>query len=250
MSTSKYFRPFDIVRYNFGDNESPVFMSDLTQYVDLIDQIKDNTSFYNKYTIVSGERPDTLAYELYESTDHYWTFFLLNDHIRESGWPIADNEILEYAKLRWPNRVTTTEIDFGKTFPVGSIVTGQTSGTVGTVIKRNLDMGQLVIDTVGNNNYGDTEIISYQEADGSNITMRLVQESEQYNAAHHYEDADGNYTDIDPHDDATPSALIPITNVNRLRLRNEQLKQIIVLKPDALASVTGEFKKLMRQRRL
>ena len=78
MATSKYFRPFDIVRYNFGDNESPVFMSDLTQYVDLIDQIKDNTSFYNKYTIVSGERPDTLAYELYESTDHYWTFFLLN----------------------------------------------------------------------------------------------------------------------------------------------------------------------------
>jgi len=247
--TSKYFRGFDIVNYNFGDNEARVFTQDLSQYVDLIDQIKDSTSFYNKYTVVSGERPDTLSYELYETVDHYWTFFLLNDHIRESGWPIADNELLDYAKLRWPNRVTVTEVDFAKTFPVGSVVTGQTSGTVGTIVKRNLDLGQLVIDTVDGNNYGDNEIISYMEEDGSNITMRLVKESTQYNSVHHYEDANGVWTDINPHDDATPSGLIPITNLNRLENRNEELKEIIVLKPEALATVTGEFNKLMKQRR-
>ena len=247
MST-QYFKNFDIVNYRFGDNEPPVYFNNLTQYVDLVDQIKDNASFYNKYTIVSGERPDTLSYELYESVEHYWTFFLLNDHIRESGWPIADHELGDYAKQRWPHRVTTTQYDFAKLFPVGAIVDGQTSGTTGTIIKRNLDLGQLIIDTVDNNNFGDNELIEYFEEDGRRVTMRLVAETEQYNAVHHYENSNGEYTDIDPHDNATPNGLIPITNHDRLKIRNEQLKEIIVLKPDALTSVTSEFNKLMKTR--
>ena len=82
----RFFKNFDIIDYRFGDNEPPVLFNNITQYVDMVDQLKDNVSFYNKYTIVAGERPDTLAYELYGNTDYYWTFYLMNDHIRESGF--------------------------------------------------------------------------------------------------------------------------------------------------------------------
>lgn len=246
MST-KYFKNFGIVNYRFGDFESPVFFDNLTQYVDIIDQIKDQTSFYNKYTIVSGERPDTLSYELYGTTEYYWTFYLMNDHLRESGWPIADNEIIDYAKKRWPHRVTTTEINFAKIFPVGQRVTGQTSGTSGVILRRRLDLGQLIIETDGDNNFGDTEIIEYQEEDGSRITMRLHSETAQYNSVHHYENSDGEFTDIDPLTDASPSGLTPITNLNRLENRNEELKEIIVLKPDVIVKVVSEFNKFMKE---
>ena len=36
---------------------------------------------------------------------------------------------------------------FATIFPVGQVVTGQTSGTTGKILKRNLDLGQLVIET-------------------------------------------------------------------------------------------------------
>jgi hypothetical protein len=91
MST-KYFKDIGVVNYRFGDNESSVLFNNLTQYIDVIDGLKDNISFYNKYTIVSGDRPDTLSYKLYGTTDYYWTFFLLNDHIRLSGWPVPTYE--------------------------------------------------------------------------------------------------------------------------------------------------------------
>ena len=59
-SKTRFFKNFGLTNYRFGDYESPVLFNNLTQYVDIIDQIKDQTSFYNKYTIVAGERPDTL----------------------------------------------------------------------------------------------------------------------------------------------------------------------------------------------
>ena len=80
-----YFKNFNTVNYRFGDNEKSNIFKNISQYVDLIDQVKSNVAFYQKYTIVSGERPDTLSYELYGTPEFYWTFYLMNDDIRESG---------------------------------------------------------------------------------------------------------------------------------------------------------------------
>ena len=82
---AKYFQNFPTVAYKFGDNEAPVLFNNLSAYVDIVDQIKDNVAFYNKYTIQAGDRPDTLSYKLYDTVDYYWTFFLMNDHLRISG---------------------------------------------------------------------------------------------------------------------------------------------------------------------
>lgn len=257
--TTKYFKNFNTVGYNFGDNESPVLFNNLTQYVDIIDGLKDNISFYNKYTIVSEDRPDTLSYKLYGTTDYYWTFFLMNDHLRISGWPVATHDLLNQAKLKYPHRIATTNADISATFPVGTIVTGQTSGTVGKIVKRNLDLGQLVIDTSlteGDNfgkvpnveNFGDTETISYIDEEGATYIAVLVKESEQYNAIHHYEDADGVWQDLPLHDFANPNPTwTPITYRDRLEQRNDELKEINVLKPDVVDKVVSEFNNFHRQ---
>ena len=113
-------------------------------------------------------------------------------------------------------------------------------------------LSQAVIEADNNsacvmNNFGDTEIIEYQEIDGSRITLRLVAETPQYLSVHHFEDSNGNFQDINPHVDSSPSGLTPITNLDRLEKRNEELKQIIVLKPDAIVKVVGEFNKFMKE---
>ena len=252
MST-KYFKDMEIVNYRFGDNESSVLFNNLTQYIDIIDGLKDNISFYNKYTIVSGDRPDTLSYKLYGTTDYYWTFFLLNDHIRLSGWPVATYDILEQAKSKYPYRTVTTNTDISTSFPVGQVVTGVTSGTVGTIIKRNLDMGQLIIDTgeePNTTNFGSTEQITYISVeDGETFTATLVKESEQYNSVHHYEDANGVYQDLTLFDFANPSPTwTAVTYRDRLERRNDELKEINVLKPDVVTKVVSEFNNFKKQR--
>ena len=103
---ARFFKNFDIIDYRFGDNEPPVLFNNISQYVDMVDQLKDNVSFYNKYTIVAGERPDTLAYELYGNTDYYWTFY---EKSIESSDPVST------VTLRGFERVSTISFVCGNT---------------------------------------------------------------------------------------------------------------------------------------
>lgn len=241
-----YFQNFQAVGYRFGDNEAPVLFDNLTQYVDIIDNMRDQISFYNKYTIVSGERPDTLSYELYGTTDYYWTFFLMNDHLRLSGWPVNSEDLLNIIKSKYPYQVITTSDDIATSFPIGQTITGTPSGTTGKIIARRLDLGQLIIDT-GGDTFGDrsnNESISYTDAEGSLFRASVYGTSAQYNAVHHYEDTEGNHVDIDPHDQANIGAsLIPVTFRDRVEERNQELKEIVVLKTDVIERVVSEFNK-------
>ena len=250
--TTKYFENFGIVNYRFGNNEDPVLFNQISQYVDLIDDVKNEVTLYNTYTIPSGERPDTLSYKLYGTTDYYWTFFLMNDHVRLSGWPINGYQILDVAKEKYPYRMVTTNDDISTKFPVGQTVTGQTSGTTGTIIRKIPDMGQLVIDTNGEpniENFGQTENITYTDTDGNIQTATLIKESEQYNAVHHYEDADGVWQDLPLYDFGNPnSSWTAITYRDRLESRNDELKEINVIKPESIQKVVFEFNKFMKQR--
>ena len=73
-----FFRNFPVVNYRFGDEVNTNLFQNLSAYIDMIDQISDDVAFYEKYTIMDGERPDVLSYKLYGTIDFYWSFFLLN----------------------------------------------------------------------------------------------------------------------------------------------------------------------------
>ena len=69
---------------------------DITQYVDLSTETGqiDPLTYYTYYTIRDGERPDIVSYSLYNRPDYYWTFFILNDSLKQGlnfNWPLSDN---------------------------------------------------------------------------------------------------------------------------------------------------------------
>ena len=360
MST-KFFQPFEKIYYKFGDEVSHSLFQNLTQYVDIVDQIKSQQAFYEDYTIKSGDRPDTLSTQLYGDQKYYWTFFLMNDDLRESGWPLKNEEVDAKTREFYPHRVLTIASDFssaegGYDFRVGRRVIGNNSGAHGTIIKRNLDLGQLIVDTThdfeqlpdrtitldvnsngaadiqltdereffttpdqwvmvktnlddltetvisgftvsledlstqaiirsipfetGNfrydlvvkilqrnesGKYEDGEVISLFDAStGLEVQKRLAKETSQYLAVHHYENADGEWVDIDPailYNDPTgnappsqsypnvlPSGLTAITNLERVQKKNDDLKQIKVIKSDVVETVVKEFYRLMQER--
>jgi hypothetical protein len=250
MATS-YFSNFATVGYSFGNAEDAVAFNRLNQYVSVLQTTLDNITLFEKYTVISGERPDTLSYKLYGTTDHYWSFYLVNEHIRESGWAIPSYDLLDEAKARYPHRTITTNDDIStdngsfERFPVGQVVT---SGNVsGTIIRKIPEMGQIIIDT-GGTAIVDTRL-HYSPTEGNEIDVTIIAESAQYDSVHHYEDADGVHQDLTLFDFGTVGAsLIPVTYRDRLNARNDELKEIVIIKPSAIDSVATQFKQEMKKR--
>jgi hypothetical protein len=145
-----YFANFPLQYYSFGNKETPVLFQDLTVYLDLIDQLKDQSSFYQYHNIFDGDRPDTLSYKIYGDSRYYWTFFLMNEHLRVSGWPLPVQSLDAVIKDNYPHWTIVTKDNISNSeFVPGSVVRGSVSGTTGTIIEVNLEMNQIVVDTKG-----------------------------------------------------------------------------------------------------
>jgi hypothetical protein len=247
-----YFQNLPKISYRFGDNESPALFNNITAYVDILDQIKQEVAFYEKYTILDGDRPDVVSQKLYGTSDYHWTFFFMNDGLRESGWPMPERELRALVKKRYPHRTVVTESNIASFFLPGVNVVGKTSGTTGRIVERNLDLGQLVIasdkNEAGlNNNFGTSEQIAAgdtTEEQVANIAIS-INESTQFNSVLYYKNSNGDIVDIDPFNQST-SGLTPVTIMEDHINFNNNLKDIIVIKPSQINAVVNEYFKLMR----
>ena len=60
----KFFKDYQDVFYNFGNEALPTLTQNLSRYVDVVDQIKDDISFLTFYTIREGYRADQVSVQL------------------------------------------------------------------------------------------------------------------------------------------------------------------------------------------
>jgi hypothetical protein len=192
-----YFTDYPRLSYPFAENATPTEFVDLGAYVDMLDRVKDDISFYKTYYIRNGDRPDQVSYTLYDTADYYWTFYNLNDDLKRRGWPLTNTELDEKAKREYPHTTLTTRADLSNQFLVGSTVTGTTSGATGTILRRRPDFGQIIVDQTSTADFQAAETITTVENDTSKSIV-IDAQSEEYNSKHHYEDANGNYVDISP----------------------------------------------------
>jgi hypothetical protein len=228
-----YFKSFPLTTYSFGKNEDPVAFQDISAYVDLIDNVKDQSSFYTYYTIKDGERPDHVSEKLYDTTQYHWTFFLLNDTLRLQGWPLDYTEARNKAEAIFPNTTLVTQEEIFEQLLVGQTVTGSISGATGVIERRNIDLGQLIITGVKTFKSGET-ITSGSES----ITIESF--SEEYNATHHYEDSAGDKVDVSPFD-VEPGIYTIKTNKEHYIDENEIVRDIRVFHPDVVRDVAMNF---------
>jgi len=240
-----YFNEFENLTYKFGDEVDSVIFQNLSTYVDLIDEIKNNITFLNVHTIQEGFRPDQVSIQLYGTPLYYWTFYLINDDIREQGWPLIRSELDEYIKKILPNTtLTTRDDDLANKFKVGQTITGGTSGQSGKIIKRNLDLGQIIVE--GDVSFTTTgELFSSTNSSGTLETLSSVSSSKEYQSASHYVNGDGEIVDIDP--TSAPGALLTEkTHEDVYFSVNENLRQIKIIKPSQIANVVSSFKRALR----
>ena len=232
-----YFDKFPSSLYTFANGEQGV-MQNISAYAEILDEVKTNSAFYRDYYIRNGDRPDNVAFSLYENPTLHWTLFMMNDHLREQGWPLDHVEIVEKAKKDFPYITLTTEDSIIEDFPVGSTVTGNTSAATGTIVSRDLDLGQLVIETTNQYSFQSDELLNAQD---SFEQLQLVAAENQYLAAHHYLQDGEIYTNkLDLTDSVT---YVEVTNLEFYIQENDKLRQIVVLKPSSVNKIVQMFRK-------
>lgn len=141
-----YFKNYPTINYKFGGETTSTQFQDIGAYVDLIDRVKDDISYYEEYNLRDGDRPDQVSNYLYGSPDYHWTFYLLNDEIKRRGWPLTRSRISDKAKEEYPNIVFTTRANLSEQFLASSNIEGQTSGVTGKILRRRPDMGQIIVE--------------------------------------------------------------------------------------------------------
>lgn len=239
-----YFKNFPNMFYQFGNEKSIELFQNLSLYVDIIDQIKNNYTFYHSYYIQQNERPDQLSMRLYDTPEYHWTFYLMNDTIRERGWPLSNKEIIEKCQKDYPHLVITTRDSLTGIFKIGTTVTGKVSGATGRIAHRTLDLGQLHLENI-NGRFIAGEILNWTNEINLIDTVTSYSISDEYLAAHHYEDGDGNHVDIDPY--VGPGAqLTEITYLDRHLALNNQLKSIRVIKSEVIDEVVSAFNEAIK----
>jgi hypothetical protein len=239
-----YFQDFPRALYRFGNEISYEQFQDLSSYVDIIDQIKDDASAYSKYYILDNERPDQLSYKLYGTPDYHWTFFMMNDNIREQGWPLSNRELLLFVQKELALNTITTKTVLTDKFKIGQTIEGVSSGATGTIDHRHLDLGQLVISNT-NGTFTVGENVNSINAEGAIETISVSSYESEYLSAHHYEDANGVTVDIDPA--VGPGALLTeVTYLDRYVSINDSLKEIRVLKRNVLFQIAEAFTEALK----
>lgn len=235
-----YFKYFPATFYKFGDETTNATFENISIYADVIDQIADATTVYEEYYIQPGERPDQVSQKLYGTPEYHWTFFLMNDKIREGQWPCSPNSIFDEAVKTYGARVITTRTKLTDKFKVGQTITGASSGATAKVAKRILDLGQLFLeDVVGT--FVEGENVNSTNTDGVTEVIVVTSFEFQYNAAHHYENSDKEYVDIDP--EVGPGALLTeVTWLDRIQKINTDNREIKVIKPGVVNEIVKSFR--------
>lgn len=254
----QYFKNYRKTGYTFGDEFENVggserqveFFRDLTQYVDIVDQVREGINFYEPYNIIEGERPDQVSQFLYDTPTYHWTFYMMNDNLRAHGWPLTYKQMDDKLEVDFPHQYIYVRADISNVFLQNEYVTGVISGTRGKIIKRDIDHGIMVVDTFAYKNAGRSHTFRQGEAitctgqAGNTTTLTIAGTGNEYLATHHFEDADGNPVDIDP-TAPTPAVYNEVTITDRYHRINNSLKQIKVIKPANIIQIASAYKRAL-----
>lgn len=206
-----FFQQFPKVDFDFLGDGTITRITDLFRFVKADEMYFDDMSTYQYYSVPSGERPDVVSEILYGTPAYYWTFFIVNEHLKTglSGWPMGPAEFEDYMNLEYNGIVIDTEPEIvrgsdgqiteyrnslaGK-YSIGETITsvpppGSTLIPGSGILKeKNIEMSQLVIRNVSGN-FGPSQFIVGSTSGDIVTSSRVYQWRD---APHHYEDANGN----------------------------------------------------------
>ena len=160
-----FFNKFPTVDYDIKRKGKTQKMVDTFRAVRPLQNFVDNFTGYRLYEIINGERPDIVSQRLYGTPRFYWTFFVINDILHDGyrAWPMSQEDLSQYIEKVYAGVAITTNPKTAVTsfssnnnqddslagrFSVGKTLHGTKSGAKGRIVKKNIDMNQLIVQDV------------------------------------------------------------------------------------------------------
>ena len=87
-----FFNNFPYTAYDLNNDGLQRLIHNIFRFVDVNDINIDDITEHNYHIIADGDRPDNVSKSLYGSPDYYWTFFIVNDFLKDGmkAWPKSD----------------------------------------------------------------------------------------------------------------------------------------------------------------
>jgi hypothetical protein len=263
-----YFKQFPSIPYDFDRDGILQNVVDIYRHSRLLKAYQDDMFAYKLYTVKNGERPDIVSQRLYGTPNYYWTFFVINDflHTGLSAWPMSQEKLYDYMNEEFAGVAITTqptisdtgdlgvnqghENSLAGTFTLGEIITGNTSGAKGTLVKKNIDMNQLVLQNVTGTFIGDSTAAGSPK---ESVTGSLSGDSTDTHDAYLYLDAPYQYYRLDDPEKRLQSNAVFIpggepagelgfyTNRSYVNSTNDQRSNIKVIDPKYITQFVDKY---------
>lgn len=278
-----YFSPFPLAAIPLDKQNLKIIQAkNILLRAKFSDYIKNKGTFFESYTILDGDRPDTLAYKVYGRSDLHWVILLFNEIIDPYyEWPLSQREMEQYMNYKYPGKAfyvsdvflyasgSKVDTPVSNTEPV---IQGETNATIGTgvgaipvkVISYDPLFAKMVItgaDTVSTGAANKTLYIT--NSNGIQIKCQVYYIEENKTALHHFEDGYTNWVDPRSRIDmltSSPERIRIYTSINRPEpgllgdvsnqeyeeLLNEKKRKINLLKTSYVNAVIREFTELLK----
>ena len=239
-----YFTAFPKTSYEV-DGEV-IFATDLTAYAEVLDSVRLSSSFYQDYFIQHAERPDHVAFKFYSDPQLHWVMYLMNPKLREQGWPMDTTELMTKVKRDHPDTtLIIRDVSITTELSVGQVIKGYSSEAVGTIVHKNVDLGQVTVKTTGTFVVGEL-LRDVASGDTYGQWSEIDEVVPEYLAAHEYR-VNGEHVDINPYETIPTAPVHTKVTIKDLYFENnDKLKQIRIVKPSAINQVVGAFKQAIQ----
>lgn len=281
-----FFKQFPTQSYDFNMDGVLQNVVDIYRSVRVEGSSMDNAATYNNVQIRNGERPDRMSYRLYGTSDYYWTFFIINDHLHDgmSVWPMSQEDLHEYLNIEFSGYAISTfprtsfNTDLGlrsfqntivNQFELNEQVLGSQSGARATVVKRDLDLNQIIVKQNTALNANDNTIAFL--GDGDNVTENVDGQRTGHSVATHrvwpYREAPHHYYETGDEEkrpitlseafttsdgqlplDLTPmSSTSYVSNQAYMEELNSERSRIRVIAPKYIEQFAEDFEELINE---
>ena len=244
-----YFKNFQKTSYDLDGDGYKAQLTNLTHFSKIGSKYLDDVAFYSYYNISEGERPDMVSYKLYDSTEYYWTFFVINDSLFNAfnDWPKGTADLKDFVESKYQNLAAISAPigsqgfdEIAGKFKVGETVQGGVSGALGTLVAKYPTLGYIEIVPVSGTFRAEGEgiygIESQDFINSSSITSRA------YAPRYHLDIATGEQTI------RRIAGTQPVTNFEWEYEQNIEKSKIRVIKPRYIRDIAREFRKEMQSK--
>lgn len=243
-----YFKNFQKVGYDLDGSGYSSTLTNLTHFSRIGTKYLDDVSFYSYYNISEGERPDMVSYKLYDSSDYYWTFFIINNNLFNAftDWPKGTADLKDYVENKYRHLAgISAQVGSGfdpiaGKFTIGETVEGGVSGALGKIIAKYPTLGYIEIQPISGTFRESGEGI-YGTQSQDFLTCASIR-SRAYAPRYHIDVSTGEQTG------RRTAGTQPVTNFEWEYEQNIEKSRIRVIKPRYIQDVAREFKREMQSK--